>query len=126
MVLIVLSNLLHAVFIFTGLGCGYYIVTASFLMRKLIKHYFNSIYKKLEPYQLSNPDWSYKYWLLLTYTCRLEERLKKHDPVYQQLGESEVAVMRKYNRDSNRGIKYMLISFVLLYVGKLIFGWQVK
>ena len=126
MVLIVLSNLLHAAFIFTGLGFGYYAVTSSFLMRKLIKHYFNSIYKKLEPYQLTNPDRSYKYWLLLNYSIDLEEKLKKHDSVYKQLSESEVAVMRKYNRDSNRGIKYMLISFVLLYVGKLIFGWQVK
>ena len=95
-----------------------------FLMRKLIKHHFNSIYKKLEPYQLKNPDWSYKYWLLLGYSIDLEQKLKKHDPVYKQLSESDVAAMRKYNRYSNSGAKLAIIGVVLLYVGQLIFGKQ--
>src|SRR3990167_238451 len=120
MVLIIKDLLCIAFSLTIGIGFlrGY---ISLYLMRKLIKRHFNSIYKKLEPYQLKNPDWSYKYWLLLTYTCRLEKKLKKHDPVYKQLSESDVTAMRKYNRYSNSGAKLSIIGIVLLYVGKLIF-----
>ncbi|OGO97898.1 MAG: hypothetical protein A3F41_05405 [Coxiella sp. RIFCSPHIGHO2_12_FULL_44_14] len=119
---LIIKDLLCIAFSLT-IGIGFLRVYISlYLIRKLIKTHFNSIYKKLEPYQLKNPDWSYKYWLLLGYSIDLEQKLKKHDPVYKQLSESDVAAMRKYNRYSNSGAKLSIIGIVLLYVGQLIFG----